>query len=1290
MNDERKTKAQLIDEIQLLRKELGQIKQQKSQRELEESRNAALNLLEDLQNEIYDRKLIEKQLRETETRNRLLLDHAGVGIGYWDLNGNLLMFNPQAAKNMNGDPDDFSGMNMKDLFGEEIASIYLSRIRKAAKTVKAVTYEDRVSVGAGEKWFSSQYNRILDDEGRVAGVMIIASDISERKKTEENLIKSEDRLSAFMNSATDSFYLFDSTFKMVEMNQSGLKLLGKSREAVIGKHMTDIMPDIESSGRLNNYKRVLKTGKSHEIENFVPHPMSNDRYFKIKSFKVGDGLGVIATDITQQKNVENALIESERRLRSLIEDSPYSVFCYEYTPPISVDMPLKKQVKRLYNGILLECNDVCAQSYGAKKSSDVIGKELVENFGTKPGSLDSFFKDFINNHYRSINQEGVEILTDGSKRYYLNNAHGVIEDGKLIRIWGMYRDITDMKLAEMALQESEDKYKQLFNSANDVVFMHQYTNKGLPGPFIEVNDTAIQVLGYSKEELLKCTPMDIIAPENKENVKIDAQMILEKKQGLFKRILVTKQGNPIPVEIHTTLFNYQGEPTALSICRDISEREKEKKLIIESEKRFRDLSELLPQTVFEMDLEGNLIYINKHGLKVFGYSQAEFRNGINLSQILPPDEMQRGLKQMQQMLQGKGKTGNEYQANKKDGVLIDIMVYNTPVFQNDKHVGWRGTVLDITKHLQMEKALRASEEKYRLLLESANEGLVVINKKGVQYVNPKLVDLLEYSEKEIKSMPFTKFLFPEDRKRAAEQVKRRLNGEAIEAISEIRLLTKRGTTKWIENSTVIIDWEGEKAQLNMITDITDRKHVEDALRESEELYRQLFESESDAIFLIENSTGKILAANEAASLMYGYHHGELLNKKNTDLSAEPKKRESVTNTTQINRNNVITIHIRYHKKKDGTVFMVEITGRFFEWQGRSVHIAAIRDITERQKAEEALRHEIEFNKQLAKFPSENPYPVLRIKTDGTILYANEAALPVLEFWKCTLNQRVPKTWQELLTKITETRKKQGIEITVQEHVFLLTFTPIVEAGYVNVYGLDVTSRKRAEQLIQKHREELQHLSSRLLLTQEEERRRLSRELHDEMGQSLTAIKLNIATLQKKADGPISEVFMEVLKETDTLVENLMEEMHHLALELRPSLLDDLGLVPALKWYVKQYAKRCEIKVSLEALNIEERLPAKHETILYRIVQETLTNIAKYAKASRVVIRLQSSNEAVYANIRDNGHGFDVNEIETRSPDQRGIGLVGIQERVAAVDGIVTVKSKPGKGTTVKVVLPLKK
>jgi PAS domain S-box-containing protein len=176
----------------------------------------------------------------------------------------------------------------------------------------------------------------------------------------------------------------------------------------------------------------------------------------------------------------------------LIENTTDAVFCYEYDPPIATDLPVKEQVELLYDGTLVECNDVCARTYGFSKASEVIGKKLTDVFGTTPGSLDPLFTGFVADDYRSVDVEGVEQLPDGSRRHFVNNGHGVIEDGKLVRIWGTYREVTDRKRAEEQLRTLSAVIEQ---SISPVAIVS-------PTGMVEyVNPKLLEVYGATKEQV---------------------------------------------------------------------------------------------------------------------------------------------------------------------------------------------------------------------------------------------------------------------------------------------------------------------------------------------------------------------------------------------------------------------------------------------------------------------------------------------------------------------------------------------------------------------------------------------------------------------------------------------------------------------------------------------------------------------------------------------------------------------------------------------------------------------
>jgi two-component system sensor histidine kinase UhpB len=195
-------------------------------------------------------------------------------------------------------------------------------------------------------------------------------------------------------------------------------------------------------------------------------------------------------------------------------------------------------------------------------------------------------------------------------------------------------------------------------------------------------------------------------------------------------------------------------------------------------------------------------------------------------------------------------------------------------------------------------------------------------------------------------------------------------------------------------------------------------------------------------------------------------------------------------------------------------------------------------------------------------------------------------------------------------------------------------------------------------------------------------------LHDEMGQALTAMSINLSAIGKQWGAELDLETAERLAETDSLITRTLEQMRELALDLRPSMLDDLGLLPALRWYVKRYETRTGIQVGLEVIGLEVRLPERIETVIYRVVQEALTNVARHARAARVDVHLQQRDSVVEALIEDNGSGFDPAEVAGREAQERGVGLVGMRERIGAVGGTLEIKSHPGKGTRLTIELPL--
>jgi signal transduction histidine kinase len=441
---------------------------------------------------------------------------------------------------------------------------------------------------------------------------------------------------------------------------------------------------------------------------------------------------------------------------------------------------------------------------------------------------------------------------------------------------------------------------------------------------------------------------------------------------------------------------------------------------------------------------------------------------------------------------------------------------------------------------------------------------------------------------------------------------------------------------------------------------------------------------------------------------------------------------------------------------------------------------------DQQKAPNKLARVNQQLEDLARFPRENPNPVIIVDRDGSILFANPACSR-LDFFKCQPGQLLPDRYKQIIAEVLDTGSHRVIEAEGKERIFTLDFVPVTDAGYVNIYGLDITERKKAEkrieELLRERSEQLQQsqtnfellvhtmaegvivvdtsghiqftnpaaaaifnlpekeligyyfgvpaavgvtevealveqqrkalelnavkivwggkpgylatlrditqqkrvaerirmLSHRLVEAQERERRDIGHELHDEVGGALTAVKLALGRAQKKL-GKKSE---SELEKVNALLDETMDLVSSLSYKMRPDILNEFGLVEALKWHFERYASQTGVKVRFKRARLAERYPEIIETTAYRIIQESLTNVARYAKVNQVTVSIHSDSEKLYIQVEDRGCGFDPQQIETESS-----GISGMQDRAFLAGGELVVDSSPGKGTSVTCELPL--
>jgi len=379
-------------------------------------------------------------------------------------------------------------------------------------------------------------------------------------------------------------------------------------------------------------------------------------------------------------------------------------------------------------------------------------------------------------------------------------------------------------------------------------------------------------------------------------------------------------------------------------------------------------------------------YVNKAFCDMLGYTRKELCCTI-ASDLLVASDKERMINQHFMRMQGIGQYGIDYTTLvHKNGSEVNIEFNVTPITYEGENASFI-SIRDITERKRMQEKLELSEQKYRNLVENAHDGIIITQFGKFKFVNKAFCNIIEYSEEELIECPFLKVVAEEDRERLTEYHRMRMAGEKHHMIYEAKGIAKSGRVIHFEINTSYIDYNGHPATFIILRDHTEHKALEETLKTSEKKYRRLFEAESDAIFLIEKETGQILDANPAATQIYGYSHDEFLNLKNIDISAEPEK------TKESTANDHSFVPIRYHKKKDGKVFAVEISAGVTELEGRQVHIITARDITERIR----MQNELAASESKYRTLIEKSLDGIVISQNSKIIMVNKAFADLLDF-----------------------------------------------------------------------------------------------------------------------------------------------------------------------------------------------------------------------------------------------------------------------------------------------------
>ena len=652
----------------------------------------------------------------------------------------------------------------------------------------------------------------------------------------------------------------------------------------------------------------------------------------------------------------------------------------------------------------------------------------------------------------------------------------------------------------------------------------------------------------------------------------------------------------------------------------------------------------------------------------------------------------------------------------------------------------RLAVTDITEHQQADDRVRVSEIRYRRLFEATHDGVLLLDPatRKITDANPFMTRLLDYPRGELIGKELFEIGLLKD-EAASQEMFEKLKRKREVRYEDLPLESRGGRHQEVEVVANLYLENGHAVIQCNIRDITARKRAEQALRASEERYRSLFNSIDEGFCIIEmlfDQQGKpqdyrYLEINPSFEMQSGIHGGQ--GKRALEVIPhleaywlELYGRVALTGNP-----------VRFSNEAKGLNRWFDVYAcRLGGPESRNVAVL-FSNITERKRAEEVNGH-------LVAIVQSSSDAIIGKTLAGVVTSWNTGAKRLFGYRaREIIGQPVtilipPDLWPEESKMMA--RLRRGDSITNLETVRLaksgrrcevsISFSPIRDAAGAiigaSTIARDITERKRAEatdrraealafanraankeigrrreveaalrksDLVQRRlliqsqdlHARVRHLAHQLISAQEEERKSISRELHDSVLQTLVGINVELGVLSQGAGGDSPDLQRKIAR-TQQVVAQSIDTVHRFARDLRPAVLDDFGLVPALRTFCGNLAGRAKLKVRLTASSDVETLNTTERTVLFRVAQEALTNVTRHAHATRVTIRIRRQAGAIRMEISDDGRSFPVKQLLQNKHPQR-LGLVSMRERVEMVGGTLVITSVRGKGTTVRVEIP---
>lgn len=1124
-------------------------------------------------------------------------------------------------------------------------------------------------------------NKIELNEGTF--IQAIVRDITERKKADEELKKSEETYRLLIESTNEGFWKIDNNHKTTEVNDSLCKMLGYDKNEIIGRTPFDFVDGKNRKIFENQISyRDKSKHRSYEIE--LRHKSGTTIYALFNATTLWDKQGkangsfAFITDMTEQKKAKDKLLDLEEKVTHFVNTTLDVVFSISPKGFIEYVSP---NIKDYYNydpdyliGKHLSVTTPKEEMPKALKAiSNILNNKPIENFE-------------INQYDGNGHIVPAEI-----------NATPIVKNGRIIAIQGVLRNISERKEIERKLIQQKTSFENIFNNAIDAIYV-----QALDGTFIDVNNAVVDMYGYSKKEMIGKSPELVSAPgmNDLEKVKLHTQKAASGIPQRFEFWGRRKNGEIFLKDVRQSTGEYFGQKVVFAFAIDISKRKIAEDNLKESEEKFKRIIRELDVGFYRSTVDGRLLEYNKSFCKILGL---DYRK--NHKDSFLPDYWQEVTdreKYMKTLLK-KGSVKNyTIHAKKNNGDKIILQV-NAHILKGieGKNNQIEGTISDITEQRKATEAIIKKEKQYRTLFNFSPNGILLEDAQGtIIDINPAFVELMGYSKEELIGKKVHVLTHPDQQDDVAINIRKLLEGNALFHVE--RSLKKDGTIAYMELSERSFTLpDGQKGIICIANDITERILAEKALRDSEERYKSLFFHAPVGIITMDLDGNPVNANNTALEIL-GSPSGAETAKINV-LEYKPLVKAGFSaDFIKCIRNGKILRNERFYKTHWGK----EVYLRYIltPTKGKDNQISGIQclleDISERKIAEEALK-ESEF--QLSESQ--------KVANLGSYVYNiannNWKSSPILntvfgidENYKTDLDgwvKIVHPDDREMMLNYFETSVLKNHEFFNKEYriqrisdqkvrwvhgLGALEFNS--KGKLVKMIGTiqDITERKIAEQSLKESEEQLRQLTIYMDSKTEEEKKRIGKEIHDGLGQLLTGLKMDLQWIAKKWPTQ-SESLKRKLTSMNNIIDTSVKEVQKLSIQLRPKMLDELGLLETIQWEAAHFEERTGIYCRV--LFVPDEFDVEHErsSTIYRILMELLTNVYRHANATKVEILLEKHKDKYEMQFTDNGIGIEKEKVKSKF----SFGLISITERVHTWSGNIEFISTKNKGTKVIVQIP---